>query len=52
LGKEWKGGNVKLHSGGGQKINFLVNELEKYKNDEKKIIAFTDRFIEVFFSSK
>ena len=43
LGEEWKGGDVKLHTGGGQKVNILKRELEKYKNDEDKVILFTDR---------
>ena len=43
MGKEWKGGNIKLHAGGGQKVNFLVSGLEKYKDDQEKVIIFTDR---------
>lgn len=43
MGEEWKGGDVKLYAGGGQKVNILVRELEKYKNEEKKVIIFTDR---------
>jgi hypothetical protein len=43
LGEEWRGGNVLELPGGGQKINILVRELEKYKDDEKKVILFTDR---------
>jgi procollagen-lysine,2-oxoglutarate 5-dioxygenase len=44
MGEEWKGGNVQLSTGGGQKINTLVRELEKYKADEHKIILFTDSY--------
>lgn len=44
MGEEWKGGNVDVEAGGGQKINILVRELEKFKNDDKKVILFTDRF--------
>jgi hypothetical protein len=43
LGTTWTGGNVKLHTGGGQKVNILKKELQKYKDDEDKIILFTDR---------
>ncbi|RZF45758.1 hypothetical protein LSTR_LSTR014862, partial [Laodelphax striatellus] len=43
LGKEWLGGN--MHStGGGYKVNLLKEELQKYKNDENKIIMFTDSY--------
>jgi hypothetical protein len=44
LGEEWRGGNVLELPGGGQKLNILVRELEKYKNDENKVILFTDRY--------
>ena len=43
MGEPWTGGDVKLHTGGGQKINILKRELEKHKNDEDLIILFTDR---------
>ena len=43
MGEEWKGGDVNLFAGGGQKVNILVRDLEKYKNDDKKVILFTDR---------
>lgn len=43
MGEEWKGGDVDLFPGGGQKVNILIRELEKYKNDAKKVILFTDR---------
>jgi hypothetical protein len=45
LNEEWKGGDVKRFTGGGQKVNILVRDLEKYKNNEKKIILFTDRYV-------
>lgn len=51
LGQEWRGGNIKKNTGGGQKINILVKELEKYKNDEHKIIVFTDSY-DVIFAQK
>ena len=43
LGTKWTGGDVKMHTGGGQKVNILKKELEKFKDDEDKIILFTDR---------
>lgn len=42
LGKPWSGGSMK-GLGGGQKINLLKNELHQYKDDENKIVIFTDR---------
>lgn len=39
--EEWLGGNMESY-GGGYKINLLRNALEPYKNDDKKIILFTD----------
>lgn len=39
---EWLGGNMDSY-GGGYKINLLRDALEPYKNDDKKIILFTDR---------
>lgn len=41
LGKPWKGGSMKS-TGGGYKVSLLKEELEAYKNDEDKIILFTD----------
>lgn len=43
LDQEWKGGDIKNTAGGGQKVNILKKELEKYKNDETTILVFTDR---------
>lgn len=42
LGVAWEGGNME-NIGGGHKINLLKAELYKYKDDENKIIMFTDR---------
>lgn len=44
MGEEWRGGDINLFAGGGQKVNILLRDLEKYKNDDKKIILFTDRY--------
>ena len=37
------GDDAKISLGAGQKINILVKELEKYKNDAGKIIFFAER---------
>lgn len=50
LGEKWEGGNVKKYRGGGQKINIMKKELEKYKDQKDKIIIFTDRFVLVLLS--
>ena len=42
-GQEWRGGDMKRSAGGGQKVNILVRELAKYKNDNETILMFTDR---------
>jgi hypothetical protein len=36
MGEEWKGR-------GGQRVRLLKEELTQYKDDEKKILMFTDR---------
>lgn len=48
LGKSWKGGNVLKSIGGGYKINLLKIALENYRNDENRIILFTDRLVDIF----
>lgn len=49
MGNPWLGGNnIKTSRGGGYKINLLKEAVEKYKNDDQKIIIFTDRFVFVF----
>jgi hypothetical protein len=45
LGQTWNGGNVRVSPGGGQKINLVKAELEKYKDDKEKVILFTDRYV-------
>ena len=42
LGEPWNGGNMNF-AGGGYKVNLLKAALEEYKNDNEKIILFTDR---------
>lgn len=43
MGQKWEGGDMKWGVGGGQKITLLKQALELYKNENKKIIMFTDR---------
>lgn len=42
LGEEWKGGNVKHSTGGAFKIRLLKEAIKPYKDDNDKIILFTD----------
>ncbi|KAH0954090.1 hypothetical protein HN011_010425 [Eciton burchellii] len=48
LGELWRGGNVLKYPGGGYKINLLRKALEDYRNDEKKIVLFTDSYDVIF----
>ncbi|XP_014472797.1 PREDICTED: procollagen-lysine,2-oxoglutarate 5-dioxygenase 3 [Dinoponera quadriceps] len=48
LGKSWKGGNVFYGPGGGYKINLLRKALEDYRNDENRIVLFTDSYDVIF----
>lgn len=51
LGTEWRGGNVKHHSGGGYKINLLRKQVEAFKEDVDKIVLFTDAYDVIFLSN-
>jgi hypothetical protein len=42
LDQPWKGGDMNFQ-GGGYKINLLKDALEPYKNDENRLVMFTDR---------
>jgi len=42
MGKPWRGGDMNFR-GGGYKVNLLKEALVPYKNDENRIIMFTDR---------
>ncbi len=48
LGQVWKGDNIKYGTGGGQKINLLRENLVRYKDDEKKIVLFSDAYDVIF----
>ncbi|XP_031829351.1 procollagen lysyl hydroxylase isoform X1 [Nomia melanderi] len=50
LGKPWDGGNVKTSPGGGFKVNYLKEALQKYQNDKEKIVIFTDSYDVIFLS--
>lgn len=50
LGQEWKGGDVKRKPGGGFKVNLFKQALEPYKDDQDKIIVFTDAYDVIFLS--
>ncbi|XP_055326484.1 procollagen-lysine,2-oxoglutarate 5-dioxygenase isoform X2 [Sitodiplosis mosellana] len=45
--EEWQGGSMESY-GGGYKINLLREALEPYKNDDQKIILFTDSYDVLF----
>ncbi|XP_065349170.1 multifunctional procollagen lysine hydroxylase and glycosyltransferase LH3 isoform X2 [Cloeon dipterum] len=45
----WVGGDMH-YAGGGQKVELLKNELEKYKNDKNKIVLFTDSYDVIFLA--
>ncbi|KAF5884738.1 procollagen-lysine,2-oxoglutarate 5-dioxygenase 3-like, partial [Clarias magur] len=44
LGEEWKGGDVAKTVGGGQKVRWLKKEMEKYKDNQDRIILFVDSY--------
>lgn len=44
MDEEWKGGNVRLYSGGGHKVNLLKDAMKKYY-EEDLIIMFVDRYV-------
>ncbi|XP_034233658.1 procollagen-lysine,2-oxoglutarate 5-dioxygenase isoform X2 [Thrips palmi] len=50
MGQKWVGGDMR-YPGGGYKINLLKEELEKYKDDSKQIIMFTDAFDVIILDS-
>lgn len=51
-GEKWKGGeDIKRKPGGGWKINLLKTAVEPYKDDNEKIILFTDGYDVLFLSN-
>ncbi len=45
MGEEWRGGNMKIHPGGGQKVNIYKQNLVEYKDNSDLIIIMTDRSV-------
>ncbi|KAK1117502.1 hypothetical protein K0M31_016535 [Melipona bicolor] len=50
LGEAWLGGNVKTSIGGGYKVNLLKKALKDYKDDDQKIIIFTDSYDVIYLN--
>ncbi|KAK1157360.1 procollagen-lysine,2-oxoglutarate 5-dioxygenase 1-like isoform X2 [Acipenser oxyrinchus oxyrinchus] len=48
-GEQWRGGNYKTASGGGQKVRLLKSALEKYEKEDQ-VILFIDSYDVVFAS--
>lgn len=44
MGSEWRGGDVSRYPGGAHKLILLRRALQQYKNEEKMVILFTDRY--------
>ncbi|CAG0886727.1 unnamed protein product [Darwinula stevensoni] len=51
MGEEWKGGDVMRSPGGAQKIHIIRNAMQKWKDDPKKIVMFTDSYDVVLLGS-
>ncbi|CAL8073547.1 unnamed protein product [Calicophoron daubneyi] len=51
-GVPWTGGDVASTVGGGQKVRLLKEGLEKYKNNNKLLILFTDSYDVIFTDTK
>ena len=43
MNQEWLGGDIERYPGGGQKVNFLVNEMENWKDKDNLLVMFVDR---------
>lgn len=43
MGEEWRGGDMLVSTGGGQKIGMLAKAAEKYKDEKDLILMYTDR---------
>jgi len=52
LEEKWEGGDMVNDPGGGQKINLLIPEIEKLKDDDKSIVLFVDGFDILFTGNK
>lgn len=51
MGEKWKGGeDIKRKPGGGWKINLLKQALEPHKDENEKIVLFTDGYDVIFLA--
>ncbi|KAG8180910.1 hypothetical protein JTE90_020138 [Oedothorax gibbosus] len=50
MDEEWKGGDVRLYSGGGHKVNLLKTAMTKYYEKENLIIMFVDSYDVIFMA--
>ncbi|KAG5900593.1 hypothetical protein JTB14_017451 [Gonioctena quinquepunctata] len=50
FGSQWQGGNIKTQPGGGWKINLLKEALQPHKDDNDKLVLFTDGYDVIFLS--
>ncbi|XP_035377607.1 multifunctional procollagen lysine hydroxylase and glycosyltransferase LH3-like [Electrophorus electricus] len=44
LGEDWRGGDVAKTVGGGQKVRWLKNEMQKHKDKHNTVILFVDSY--------
>ncbi|XP_076842261.1 multifunctional procollagen lysine hydroxylase and glycosyltransferase LH3-like [Brachyhypopomus gauderio] len=44
LGEDWRGGDVAKTVGGGQKVRWLKNEMQKHKDKHDSVILFVDSY--------
>ncbi|UYV68694.1 PLOD1 [Cordylochernes scorpioides] len=44
LGQTWEGGDVRVTTGGGQKVNLLKDALEKVKDKDDLVVMFVDSY--------
>ncbi|CAL1268445.1 unnamed protein product [Larinioides sclopetarius] len=50
MNEEWRGGDVRLYSGGGHKVNILKEAMKKYWEKDDLIIMFVDSYDVVFMA--
>ncbi|KAF5287566.1 hypothetical protein FQA39_LY15895 [Lamprigera yunnana] len=51
-GQDWKGGeDIRLRPGGGWKVNLFKEALHSYKNDNQRIVLFTDGYDVMFLNN-
>ncbi|EJW87992.1 procollagen-lysine [Wuchereria bancrofti] len=52
MGEQWRGGDIRVDEGGGQKIRILRKSLEKYKDRNDLIILFVDAYDVIFLGNE